>query len=254
MNARLDGQVALVTGGSRGIGLGIAQRLVADGAKVALTARGADALDAAVSALPAGSAIGIAGKADQPDHRAEAMDRIAAEWGRLDILVANAGINPVYGPLMGLDLDAARKVTEVNVLSTLGWIQDAYRHPGLSFAQGPSSVVILSSVTGITPSEGIGWYGVSKAANAHLARTLAVELAPAIRVNAVAPAVVKTQFAAALYEGKEAEVAAEYPMARLGTPADIAGAVSFLVSADASWVTGQVLTLDGGLLVGGGTA
>lgn len=104
------------------------------------------------------------------------------------------------------------------------------------------------------PSEGIGWYGVSKAANAHLTRTLGVELGPDVRVNAVAPAVVKTQFARALYEGREDEVAADYPMKRLGTPEDVAGAVTFLASADASWVTGQVINLDGGLLSAGGTA
>lgn len=115
-------------------------------------------------------------------------------------------------------------------------------------------MAILSSVTGQVPSEGIGYCGVSKAANAHLARTLAVELGPAIRVNAVAPAVVKTRFAAALYEGKEAEVAGDYPLKRLGHTEDIAAAVAYLVSDDASWVTGQVLTLDGGLLNAGGSA
>lgn len=111
----------------------------------------------------------------------------------------------------------------------------------------------LSSVTGDIPSPGIGWYGVSKAAVSHLTRTLSVELAPRIRVNAVAPAVVKTRFARALYDGREGEVAA-YPMGRLGVPEDVAEAVAYLCSDRASWVTGQVLTLDGGLLNAGGTA
>jgi NAD(P)-dependent dehydrogenase (short-subunit alcohol dehydrogenase family) len=251
---RLTGMTAIVTGGSRGIGLGITRRLVAEGARVAITARKADALEAAAAEFAAGSVIWIAGKADDPEHRAEVFDRVADEFGGLDILVNNAGINPLYGPLMDLDLDGARKVYEVNVVSTLAWIQGAYHHPRLGFTDRRGNVVILSSVTGQVASEGIGWYGVTKAANAHLARTLGVELGPDIRVNAVAPAVVKTQFARALYEGKEAEVVADYPLGRLGTPEDIAAAVAFLASSDASWITGQVITLDGGLLNAGGTA
>lgn len=251
---RLAGRTAVVTGASRGIGLAIAERLVADGARVALTGRNQDALDAAIAALPAGSAMGVAGRADDPDHRADVYGRVADEWGALDILVANAGINPVHGPLMDLDHDAARKIHEVNVLGTLGWVQAAYHHQQLGFREQGGSVVILSSVAGQVPSEGIGYYGVSKAANAHLTRTLAVELGPTVRVNAVAPAVVKTRFAAALYEGKEAEVVESYPLKRLGKPEDVAAAVAYLVSDDASWVTGQVLTLDGGLLNAGGAA
>lgn len=251
---RLAGKKAVVTGASRGIGLGIAQRLAAEGAQVLITARKPEALADAAATFPEGSVLAVAGKADDPDHRAEVLDTVASEWGGLDILVANAGINPVYGSLIDLDLDAARKILEVNVVSTLAWVQNAVRHAGLNFRERRGSVVVLSSVTGQVPSAGIGWYGVSKAASAHLTRTLGVELGPDIRVNAIAPAVVKTQFAAALYEGKEAEVTAEYPLGRLGTPEDIAGAVAFLVSPDASWITGQVITLDGGLLNAGGTA
>src|SRR5690606_33174903 len=170
----------------------------------------------------------------------------------LDILVNNAGINPVYGPLMDLSLEGARKAVEVNVLGALAWIQAAYHHADLGFAARRGAVINLASVTGYTPSEGIGMYGITKAALIHLTRTLAVELGPEIRVNAVAPAVVKTQFARALYEDREAELAAAYPLARLGTPEDIAGAVAYFASDDSSWVTGQTLTLDGGLLSAGG--
>lgn len=251
---RLSGKVAVVTGGSRGIGFGIAERLVADGARVCLTGRKQDALVEAVDALPPDSAIWIAGKADDADHRTEVLDRVAQWGGGLDILVNNVGINPAYGTLLELELGAARKILEVNVVAALGWVQDVCGHPDLHFAERGGNVVLVSSVAGQTASPGIGMYSVSKAANAHLTRALAVELGPRIRVNAVAPAVVKTAFAKAMYEGRENEVAADYPMRRLGTPEDVAGAVSYLVSDDASWVTGHVLTVDGGLIIAGGTA
>lgn len=247
------GRTALVTGSSRGIGLAIAQRLVADGARVCLTARHEEALAAAVASFPSGRAIGVAGGADDPAHRDAVFDRIAVEFGGLDILVNNAGVNPVYGPLAELELDAARKILDVNVVGTLSWTQEALRH---GLGAGPSGGVVLnlSSVAGQVPSAGIGWYGVAKAAVSHLTRTLSVELAPRVRVNAVAPAVVRTRFARALYEGREAEVAAGYPLGRLGEPVDVAEAAAFLCSDAAAWITGQVLTLDGGLVNAGGAA
>lgn len=252
--SRLGGKTAIVTGASRGIGLAIAKRLVAEGARVCITARNENSLLLAAEEFPNESVLAIAGKADNPDHRAEVLDRVAAEFGGLDILVNNAGINPVNGPLIDLDLAAAKKILDVNLLGNLAWAQGVVHHLGLAFAERRGSIISISSVTGQNPSPGIGFYGISKAAVAHLTRTLAVELGPSIRVNAVAPAVVKTRFAEALYEGKEAEIAAQYPLGRLGEPADIASAVAFLASDDASWITGQVINLDGGLLVAGGVA
>lgn len=247
---RLDGRTALVTGASRGIGLGIAERIVAEGGRVVLTARTREALDEAVVHLGGPDvAHAVAGRADDPDHRAEAVAAAVETFGSLDLLVNNAGINPAYGPLMDLDLAAARKILEVNVTSTLAWTQAAYR-AGMDERGG--AIVNIASVAGVKPAPGIAMYGASKAALVHLTEELAVELGPRVRVNAVAPAVVKTQFARALYEGREEQVAAQYPLKRLGVPEDIASVVAFLLSDDAAWMTGQTLVVDGGVLLTGG--
>ena len=249
----LSGQVALVTGASRGIGLAIARRLVELGAHVVITARGQETLDEAVAGLGE-AATGVAGKADDPDHRAQVLDTIADQHGRLDILVNNAGINPAYGPLEGLDLGVARKILEVNVIGNVAWTQGVLAHDGLGFREHRGRIVNVSSVTDTVPSPGIGFYGVSKAAVRHLTRTWAVELGPEIRVNAVAPAVIKTRFSKALYEGKEEDVAAGYPLGRLGETRDVADVVAFLAGEESRWMTGQVVDVDGGLLVAGGVA
>ena len=246
----LEGKVAVVTGASRGIGLGIAERLVAEGVKVVVTARKADALAEAVERLGGPEhALGVAGSASDPEHRDEVIARTLETFGSLDLLVNNTGINPAYGPLVDLDLDAARKILDTNAVSALGWVQAAYR---AHMAEHGGAVVNVSSVAGSRPAPNIAFYGASKATLISLTESLAVELGPSIRVNGVAPAVVKTRFAAALYEGREQEVADAYPLKRLGVPEDIGGAVAFLLSDDAGWVTGQTLTVDGGLLLTGG--
>jgi NAD(P)-dependent dehydrogenase (short-subunit alcohol dehydrogenase family) len=246
----LTDRVAIVTGASRGIGLGIATELVRRGVKVCITARGAEPLATAVADLGRPDvAIGVAGKSDDPSHQAEAIDATIRAFGRLDMLVNNAGINPVYGPVAGVDPGAAAKTLAVNVLAPLAWTQRA-RDAWMGAHGG--SVVNVASIAGLRPSPGIGMYGVSKAALIRLTTELAVELAPAIRVNAVAPAVVKTRFATALYEGREEEVSAGYPLRRLGVPSDVAGAVAFLLSDEASWITGQTLVIDGGVTLASG--
>jgi NAD(P)-dependent dehydrogenase (short-subunit alcohol dehydrogenase family) len=250
---RLEGKVAIVTGASRGIGLGIAHRLVDEGARVCITARHAEPLHEAAAEFPAATAIAVAGKADDPEHRKEVMDTVFREFGHLDILVNNAGINPVMGPLMELEHGAARKIIEVNVIGTLGWTQDAYHHEGLGFSSG-GTVINISSVAGQSASHGLGIYGVSKAAIDQLTRTLAVEMGPNVRVNAIAPAVIRTQFAQKLIENREEDITSHYPLGRLGVVEDAAALAAFLASADSEWITGQVITLDGGLLVAGGAA
>jgi NAD(P)-dependent dehydrogenase (short-subunit alcohol dehydrogenase family) len=248
---RHDGAVAIVTGASRGIGLGIAQRLVDEGAKVVITARKPEALAEAVVELGGPDhALGIAGNAADEAHQDEVVSAARDTFGGLHLLVNNTGINPVYGPMLDSEADVARKVLDVNVVAAFSWIKKAVA-AGLGDEAHPGAVVNLASVAGLGASGVIGWYGVSKAALIHLTTELGYQLGPDVRVNAVAPAVVKTRFASALYEGREEQVSAAYPMKRLGTPEDVAGAVSFLLSADAGWITGQTLTIDGGVTLGG---
>jgi NAD(P)-dependent dehydrogenase (short-subunit alcohol dehydrogenase family) len=241
-----EGRTALVTGASRGIGLAIAQSLVDRGARVVVTARKPDALAEAVEQLGGpGKAVAVAGNAGDPEHRAEAVRTAVETFGSLDHLVGNVGINPVFGPLMDAPLDAFRKILDTNVVSSLGLVQEAWR---AWMSEHGGSVLIVASVAGLKSSEGIAAYGVSKAALVNLTTQLAVELGPTVRVNAVAPAVVKTRFAEALFSGREDKLAKQYPVGRLGTPEDIGEAAAYLLGDGAGWVTGQTLVLDGGAL------
>lgn len=242
-----QGKVAIITGGTRGIGRAVASDLVSRGAAVCLTGRKPDALEAAVQELGPVVALGVAGRADDASHQDEVVRTVLERFGRVDYLVNNVGINPVFGPLVDLDLDAARKVVEVNTLAPLAWTQRVYQ--GWMREHG-GAIVNLSSIAAMRHTEGVGLYGASKAMLVHLTKQLAFELGPRVRVNAVAPAVVMTDFASALYEGKESEVARLYPLQRLGTPEDVSRAILFLLSQDASWITGQVTVLDGGVTLG----
>jgi NAD(P)-dependent dehydrogenase (short-subunit alcohol dehydrogenase family) len=237
------GRVALITGASRGIGYGVAEALVARGDRVCITGRNEDALREAVERLGSDRAMGVAGKAHDGSHRAEAVERVMEKYGRLDYLINNAGTNPVFAPLADLDLAVVSKVYETNVLSALGFAQLAWK---VWQRDNGGAIVNVASVAGISASPFIGAYGMSKAAMVNLTMQLAHEFAPRARVNAVAPAVVKTKFAVALYEGREEETAAGYPLGRLGVPEDVAGAVAFLASEQSAWITGQTLVLDGG--------
>lgn len=209
----LKGKTAIVTGASRGIGLAVAQRLVADGAHVVITGRKQEALDEAVATLGGrDNAMAVAGNAADGEHRASVVAAAVATYGSVDLLVNNTGINPIYGSLLDVDSAVAAKMVDTNVLATIAWVKAC---SGAWMRAHGGAVVNVSSVAGLSPSPGIGWYGATKAMLSRVTAELAVELAPEIRVNAVAPAVVKTKFAGALYEGREDKVAASYPLKRL---------------------------------------
>ena len=245
MDLRLDGKVALVTGASRGIGLAIARRFAESGASVMLSSRSADALEAAardLSGLGGGVAWHVAHAGD-PRQAAECVRATVERFGALDVLVNNAATNPYFGPVLGIDRAQATKTLEVNLLGPLAWCQAAY---SAQLEERGGSIVNIASVGAFGPEPGIGWYNASKAALVHLTRQLAYEMAPAVRVNAIAPGLVRTRFARALWEPDEEAVASCIPMGRIGEPGDIAPAAVYLASDEASWVTGAVLTVDGG--------
>ena len=235
---------AIVTGASRGIGLAIAQAILDGGGSVCITARREAELESALETLGAGDrAIAVAGASDDAAHRADAVRRTLDAFGSLDALVNNAATNPLYGPVIEADSDGVRKILEVNVLAPQAWTQEVWR---AWMSERGGVVLNIASISGIAVEPNLGAYGVSKAALIHLTRQLALELAPGVRVNALAPAVVKTRFARALYEDREELIARAYPLGRLGVPEDIAAAAAYLLSPDAAWVTGQTLVLDGG--------
>jgi NAD(P)-dependent dehydrogenase (short-subunit alcohol dehydrogenase family) len=248
MDLRLDGKVALVTGGSRGIGRAIGYRLAEAGAHVMLVSRKAEALAEAAATMAGldGRVAWRAANAGDPGAAEECVAGTVAQFGSLDILVNNAATNPFHGRLVDIDRARAEKTVQVNQLAVLTWTQCAWR---ASMHDGGGSVINVSSVGAMTVEPGIGWYNVTKAAVSHLTRQLAGELGPGTRVNALAPGLVKTDFARALWESSEEQIARRLPLGRLGEPDDIAKAALFLASEAASWLTGHVLVVDGGALV-----
>jgi len=243
-----SGRAALVTGATRGIGLAIAQAFLTAGASgVTITGRSRERLEAAAAALGAPERVALAaGSADDAAHLEAAVAETIARFGSCDVLVNNAGTNPAYGPLVDVDLGALDKTWSVNLKGPLLGTRAAWH--GWMRAHG-GVVVNTASIGGLAPMAGLGAYNVAKAGLIAMTRQLAQELAPGVRVNALAPGIVKTRLATALYEGKEAAVAARHPLGRLGVPEDIAQATLFLASDAASWITGETLVIDGGSLV-----
>jgi NAD(P)-dependent dehydrogenase (short-subunit alcohol dehydrogenase family) len=247
VDIRLDGKVALVTGASRGIGRATAALMAESGAKVMISSRKEDALAEAAASMK-GEVAWHAANAGDPQAAASCVAATLDRFGALDILVNNAATNPYFGPMIDLDLGRADKTVQVNQRGVLVWSQEAWKQ---WMSEHGGSIVNLSSIGGITVEFGIGYYNVTKAAVIHLTRQLACELAPGVRVNAIAPGLVKTDFARALWEPAGELVASRLPLRRLGDPDDIARAAVFLASDAASWITGTTLVVDGGALVGG---
>ena len=247
----LSGKVAVITGSTKGIGRAIAEELARAGAKVVISSRKPEACEEVASAIK-GEGLEAAAIACHIGKR-EAVEHLVAEtkkqFGRIDILVCNAAVNPTYGPMAKLSDDAFTKVIDSNVRSSV-WLCNLAL-PDMA-ARKDGSVIIVSSIGGLKGSLNLGMYAISKAADFQLARNLAVEWGPHnIRVNCIAPGIVRTDFARALWENKEilAHAEAATPLRRVGNPEDIAGAAVFLASPASSWMTGQTIVIDGGITI-----
>ncbi|KAA0909816.1 SDR family oxidoreductase [Aquicoccus porphyridii] len=247
----LKGKVVVVTGSSRGIGRAIAEVFARQGARVVVSSRTAEACTPVAEAIrnAGGDALVVPCHIGKKQDLRQLVDKTIETWGRIDVLVCNAAINPVYGPMSDLTDEAFDKIMGTNVRST--WQLCEMVLPGMA-ANGGGAVVILSSIAGLRGNAVIGAYGMSKAAEAALARNLAVEWGPKnIRVNALAPGLVKTDFARALWEDPERLARAENqtPLRRIGTPEDIAGVALFLATDASAYVTGQTIVADGGEVI-----
>lgn len=244
---RLDGQVAVVTGGSRGIGRATAEALAREGARVLITSRKADVLaDAAAgiaAAVPGAAVAWVAANAGDPDAPATVVGAALERFGALDVVVNNAATNPYYGPALDISDSQWDKTFQVNLKGAHALVREAHR---AWMAEHGGAVVNVASVGGLIVEPGIGIYNVTKAALIHLTRTLAGELGPAVRVNAVLPGLVRTDMARALWEEHGDAIAARHALRRLGEPEDVAAAITFLAGGQASWITGTTLVVDGG--------
>ncbi len=247
----LDGQVAIVTGSSRGIGQSIAEQMAAAGAKVVVSSRKVDACETVVEKINAagGEAIAVGCNISRRDECEALVEAAVGKWGRLDHFVANAAVNPMYGPMTKLSDDVFDKVMTSNVQSALWFSNAAMPH---MVEQGGGSFTIVSSIGGLKGSATLGLYGISKAADFGIARALAVEWGPKnIRANAIAPGLVKTDFARALWENEKLRKDREErtPLRRIGDPDDIGAIAVFLASKAANFITGQVIVADGGVTI-----
>ena len=249
MEVSLQEKVAVVTGASRGIGLATAIEFARSGATgVTITSRKQENLDQALSemveaGIPSDRVMAIAARADSEEDAGSAMSATVERFGSVDVLVNNAGTNPSAGFMMDVDIGAVQKTWDVNLLGPLYWARAAYH---ASMESNGGSIINVASVAGLRPSAITGAYNVSKAGLIHLTRQLALELAPTIRVNAVAPGVVRTRLAGMLLQDEEA-TARMHPLGRIGEPEDVASLITFLASDASSWMTGATVPVDGGV-------
>ena len=250
MDARVEDRVAIVTGGSRGIGQAIAEELLDSGARgVVITSRRSDNVEHAVDAIGQATNAtdrihGVVARADDPEHASATVGAAIERFGSCDILVNNAGTNPSAGALADVDLGAVDKTWSVNLRGPLLWAREAWNQ---WMGEHGGVIVNTASVGGLDPGPALGAYNVSKAGLIFMTRQLAYEMAPTVRVNAVAPAVVKTRLSEMLWSSDESAAASMHPIGRLGEPTDVANAVVFLCSDKASWITGITLPVDGGM-------
>jgi NAD(P)-dependent dehydrogenase (short-subunit alcohol dehydrogenase family) len=249
MGSDLSGKVAIVTGASRGIGLAIATTMAEHGANVVITSRKNEAAEAAAQSVGP-QAVGYQAHATDESAAASCVGFTLERFGRLDVLVNNAGTNPAFGRLVDVDYARFAKTMDVNAWAPVLWTAVAWR--GCMEEHG-GVVVNTASLGGLVVAPELGAYHASKAALIHLTRHLAVELGPRVRVNGIAPGVVRTRLAEALWRDGETRIAEAAPLKRIGEPADVAGAVAFLASDASSWITGETLVIDGGYSIGSST-
>ncbi|GAA3534542.1 3-ketoacyl-ACP reductase [Aeromicrobium flavum] len=242
---RLEGRTAIVTGASRGIGLAAAEELVAEGARVVVTSRHQEAADEAARSIGE-NAVGFAAHAVEEDAARACVDFTLDRFGSIDILVNNAGTNPAFGPVVSQDHGRFAKTMDVNLWAPILWsglVWDAWmqEHGG--------TIINTASIGGMAVGPDLGIYHVSKAALIHVTKQLALELGPKVRVNAVAPGVVRTRLAEALWKEHEEAVAQRTPLGRIGEPRDIGSVIAFLAGDGAAWITGETIVIDGGQLL-----
>lgn len=252
----LTNKVAIVTGSSRGIGRAIAEAMATQGATVVISSRNQDACDEVAAAINAehgeGRAIAVAASISSKEALQHLVTDTRRQLGHIDVLVCNAASNPYYGPMAGISDDQFRKILDNNVLAT-HWLI-AMVAPDMVERQD-GSIIIVSSAGGLTSSTVIGAYNISKAADFQLARNLAAEFGPSgVRVNCIAPGLIKTDFAKVLWENPEVlkAVTRSTPLRRIGLPEEIAGAAVYLASPASTFMTGQVMVVDGGSTIGVG--
>ena len=252
----LTGKVAIVTGSSRGIGKAIAEALADHGAKVVISSRNQNVCQEVAAAINSAHgdnrAVAIAASISSKDALQQLVDQTREKFGKIDVLVCNAASNPYYGPMAGIADEQFRKILDNNVLAN-HWLIAMVAPEMVERKDG--SIIIVSSIGGLTSSTVIGAYNISKAADFQLARNLAAEFGPAgVRVNCIAPGLIKTDFAKALWENPETLKAATRgtPMRRIGRPEEIAGAAVYLAASASTYMTGQVMVVDGGSTIGVG--